>query len=104
MGKNRRGDRVESGLRLRHAGDGDRGGVVLALPGSAKRQRGEPGRFRQVLLFQGAAVSRFGKNSPPAPGVVSGGGGGASRRGDRRGCGPAPGGTEHATIRFGGPT
>ena len=52
------GDGMESGLCLRHAGDGSGGGAVLAVSSAAKRKRGEPGRFRQVFLLQGAAVSR----------------------------------------------
>ena len=57
VGEKWRGDGVESGLRLRHSGDGNRCGVVLALPGPGEGQRGEPGRFRQVILLQGAPVS-----------------------------------------------
>jgi hypothetical protein len=51
---------VESLVRTlaEHLASWGGGGAVLAVSSSAKRKRGEPGRFRQVFLLQGAPVSR----------------------------------------------
>src|SRR6202047_501468 len=51
VAEKRRGNGMESGLRLRHAGDGRRSGVVLA----AKSRRREPCGFRKVFLLESAA-------------------------------------------------
>jgi len=51
MAQQWRGDGMESDLRLRHAGDGRRSGVVLALPSQAKGQCREPGGIRKVFLL-----------------------------------------------------
>ncbi len=59
VAKGRQGDRVESGLRLRHLGNGYWGGAVLALPGTREGSRREHGGFRKGLLLQGAPLSRF---------------------------------------------
>src|SRR5271157_1759790 len=64
---------MESGLRLRHAGDGHWGGAVLALPGAGKGSRGEPGGFREGLLLQGPPLSGWG-GSGAATGRVAPGG------------------------------
>src|SRR5712664_4814226 len=53
-----RGHGMKSGLRLRHAGDRHRGGVVLASAAATKRDRREPGGFREILLLQSAALPR----------------------------------------------
>jgi len=53
---------MESGLCLRHAGDGGGGRAVLAVSSSTKRKRGEPGRFRQVftgVIFNAQGLYSF---------------------------------------------
>ena len=51
VAEERRGERMESGLRLRHAGNGHRSGAVLALPGAGEGSGRKPGGVREGLLL-----------------------------------------------------
>src|SRR5205809_6103891 len=58
VAEERRSHRMESGLRLRHARDGHRGGVVLASAAEAKRCCREPRWFRKIFLLQSTVLPR----------------------------------------------
>src|SRR5215471_18621519 len=64
---------MELDVCLRHSGDGDRGGVVLAGSRSGKRECGKSRGLREVLFFQSTTFLRRARSGAATAGVGAGG-------------------------------